>query len=101
MEIHNALNKYSSSSTFSPDHISWSHLKKVSRDPEYITNIVNIANTCIVMNFKSLGLDEKTILVLSNTRELNRDPFYKVVYLIYYYQWSMLTTVHPTLIDHM
>ena len=46
-------------------------------------------------------LSNRTTLVLSNTRELDRDFFYKVVYLIYYYQWSMLTTVHPTLNDHV
>ena len=50
---------------------------------------------------KSLEWDKRTTLVLSNTRELNRDPLYKVVYLIYYYQWSVLTTVHPTLNDHV
>ena len=52
-------------------------------------------------DLKSLGLDRRTTLVLSNTRELDRDPLYKVVYLIYYYQWSVLTTVHPTLNDHV
>ena len=31
---------------------------------------------------KSLGLDNKTTLVLSNTRELDRELFYKLVYLI-------------------
>ena len=50
---------------------------------------------------KSLELDKRITLILSSTRELDRDPFYKVVYLIYYYQWSVLTTVHPTLIDHV
>ena len=30
---------------------------------------------------KSLGLDKRTTLVLSNTRELNRELFYKLVYL--------------------
>ena len=32
---------------------------------------------------RSLGLDDKTTLVLSNTRELDRELFYKLVYLIY------------------
>ena len=50
---------------------------------------------------KPLGLNNRTTLVLSNTRELNRDLFYKLVYLLYYCQWSMLTTVHPTLNDHV
>ena len=31
---------------------------------------------------KSLGLDKRTTLVLSNTRELDRELFYKLVYLI-------------------
>ena len=31
---------------------------------------------------KPLGLDNRTTLVLSNTRELNRELFYKLVYLI-------------------
>ena len=31
---------------------------------------------------KSLGLDNRTTLVLSNTRELDREFFYKLVYLI-------------------
>jgi len=50
---------------------------------------------------KLLGLNNRTTLVLSNTRKLNRDPFYKLVYLLYYYQWPVLTTVHPTLNDHV
>ena len=36
----------------------------------------------IVMTLKSLEWDNKTTLVLSNTRELNRELFYKLVYLI-------------------
>jgi len=33
-------------------------------------------------DLKSLGLDKRTTLVLSNTRELDRELFYKLVYLI-------------------
>lgn len=44
MEIHDALNKYSSFSTSSLDYISWSYLKKVSRDPECITIIITKPN---------------------------------------------------------
>ena len=52
-------------------------------------------------DLKPLELGERTTLVLSNTRELNRKLFYKLVYLLYYYPWSMLAAVHPTLNDHM
>ena len=33
-------------------------------------------------DLKSLGLDKRTTLVLSNTRELDKELFYKLVYLI-------------------
>ena len=31
---------------------------------------------------RSLGLDNRTTLILNNTRELNKELFYKLVYLI-------------------
>ena len=36
----------------------------------------------IYYELKSLELDKRTTLVLSNTRELDRELFYKLVYLI-------------------
>ena len=51
---------------------------------------------------KSLGLDERTnSCIRVNTRELNKELFYKIVYLIYSYRWFILATVHPTLNDHV
>ena len=47
------------------------------------------------------ALSKELTLVLSNTRELNRELFYKLVYLIQFYRWSVLTTVHPTLNNHV
>jgi len=43
---------------------------------------VDIPNTLTCYELKSLELDERTTLVLSNTRELDRELFYKLVYLI-------------------
>ena len=40
------------------------------------------ALSAICYELKSLGLGNRTTLVLSNTRELNRKLFYKLVYLI-------------------
>ena len=40
------------------------------------------ALSAICYELKSLGLGNRTTLVLSNTRELNRELFYKLVYLI-------------------
>ena len=50
---------------------------------------------------KSLGLDKRTTLILSNIRELDKELFYKLVYLIQSYRWSVLITVHPTLNNHI
>jgi len=51
----------------------------------------------VCYNLKLKELSDKTTLVLSNTIEF----LVQVVYLIYYYSWSVLTTVHPTLNDHV
>jgi len=40
-------------------------------------------------------------LGLGNTRELDRELFYKLVYLLYYYPWSVPGTVHPALNGHV
>ena len=59
----------------------------------------SIAEICY--DLKSLEWDSKIALVLSNTRELNRELFYKLIYLIQPYRWSVLITVHPTLNSHV
>ena len=46
----------------------------------FITMIRLKTTTCYEL--RSLGLDNRTTLVLSNTRELDRELFYKLVYLI-------------------
>ena len=61
----------------------------------------SLSISAICYELKSLELDNRTTLVLSNTRELDRELFYKLVYLIQSYRWSMLITVHPTLNNHM
>jgi len=42
---------------------------------EYVREIIEIVVECY--GLKSLGSDNRTTLVLSNTRKLNRDPFIK------------------------
>ena len=39
----------------------------------------------ICYELKPLRSDNRTTLVLSNIRELDRELFYKLVYLLYYY----------------
>ena len=50
-EIHKVLNKCNNSSALGPDHLSWRHLKRILYDKDFMTNIVNIANTCINLSY--------------------------------------------------
>ena len=52
-------------------------------------------------DLRSLGLDERTTLILEKYKRTQWRALYKIVYLIYSYRWSMLRTVHPTLNDHV
>jgi len=46
-EFKNAISNYNNLSTPRPDKLLWSHLKSILKHDECLTNIVNIANTCI------------------------------------------------------
>ena len=51
---------------------TWSQLQKIRPDPRP-KELVAATRRCYEL--KSLELDKRTTLVLSNTRKLNRDPF--------------------------
>ena len=58
---------------------------KYSQNTGYNTNIhyqMNFHRDQQCYELRSLGLDNRTTLVLSNTRELDRELFYKLVYFI-------------------
>ena len=48
MKLKDAINKCSSLSTLGPGHVSWNYLKDILNDVKCCSNIVNIANTCII-----------------------------------------------------
>jgi len=50
-EIINVINKYNNSSTLGPDKLFWRHLKKIIKNKEYISKLINIANTCIKLGY--------------------------------------------------
>jgi len=50
-EFKDAIDKYSSSSIPSPDHIFWRHLKPVILNDTCLKKIVVIANACIALEF--------------------------------------------------
>ena len=52
-------------------------------------------------DLKSLGLDKRITLILEKHKRTQYRALYKIVYFIYFYRWSMLGTVHPTLNDHV
>jgi len=50
-EIINAINKCNNSSTPEPDKLSWRHLKKIIKNKEYISKLIDIANACIELGY--------------------------------------------------
>ena len=55
---------------------------KVEKAMEFAERMRKVQEEAECYKLKSLELDKRTTLVLSNTRELNRELFYKLVYLI-------------------
>ena len=51
VEIINAINKCNNSSTLGPDKLSWRHLKKIIKNEECISKLIDIANTCIKLGY--------------------------------------------------
>jgi len=59
----------------------WNITRK-SVSPKNITTNSKDSSEAVCYELRSLGLDNRTTLVLSNTRELDKELFYKLVYLI-------------------
>ena len=68
-EFVNTINKYSSSFTLDPDHISWSHLKALLDNDKYIANIVNIANSYINFGYQSSHFKKLTSIIISKSNK--------------------------------
>ena len=67
------LNKYSSLSTLRPNYISRSHIKKMVSNCKCVTNIVNIANTCINLSHWSLHFKKSTSIIILKFNKLVYD----------------------------
>lgn len=63
-EFRDTIAKCSSSSTPSPDHISWRHLKLVIADSECLERIVDIANACITFELWSTQFKSATSVII-------------------------------------
>ena len=63
-EFRLALSSCNNSSAPSPDKLSWSHLKIILKDDEYLNIIINIANACIELGYWPLHFKRSTIVVI-------------------------------------
>ena len=50
-ELKQAIIKYNDSLAPGPDKLSWRHLKIIIKQDEYLTNIINVANACINLEY--------------------------------------------------
>ena len=73
-EVYEALNKCSNSSAPGPDHLSWRHLKRILNDEECMTNIVNIANTCINLSYWPTHFKKSFSIFIPKLNKLSYDP---------------------------
>ena len=60
-----AIFSYNNSSAFSPNKLLQSYLKVIFKDDECFNIIINIANTCIKLEYQSLYFKKSTIVIIS------------------------------------
>ena len=64
-EIINVINKYNNSSTLGPDKLFWRHLKKIIKNKECISKLIDIANTCIKLGHWPSHFKMSTTITIS------------------------------------
>ena len=83
-EFRDAIAKCSSSSVSSPNHISWRHLKTLFSSNICLEKIVNVANTCINLEFwSSYFKAANTVVIPKPNKKSYSTPkfFYPIVLL--------------------
>ena len=58
------ISKYSDSSALGSDKLSWHHLKFIVKNDECLTNIINIADSCINLGYWPYYFKFSTIIVI-------------------------------------
>jgi len=61
----NAIEKYNNSLAPGPDKLTWGHVKKIVRNKEYITRIINIANVFIKLGHWPHHFKISTTVIIS------------------------------------
>ena len=83
-EFTDVTSKYNNLSTPDSDHLSWSHLKVLIKDNKYITNLVNIANSCINLSIWPTHFKKSTSIIipkLNNSSYNTSKTFLLIIFL--------------------
>jgi len=71
-EFRSAIANCNNSSTPGPDKLSWSHLKTVLKHNECLTNIINIVNTYINLDYWLAHFKKSTMVIIP---KLNKQSY--------------------------
>ena len=83
-EIIDAINKYNNSSTPGLDKLSWRHLKKIVKNKECISKLIDIANTYIELGHWLSHFKTLTIIIIPKPNKalyVSTKSFYPIVLL--------------------
>ena len=83
-ELIDMIEKCNNLSTPGPNKLTWSYIKFIIKDKDYISNLINIANTCIdlgywLSHFKSSTMD---IIPKSNKSAYDSPKLYQLIVLL-------------------
>ena len=72
-ELIDAIEKCNNSSALGTDKLTWSHIKLIIKDEEYIAKLINIANTCIELGYWPSHFKLSTIVIILKPNKLTYD----------------------------
>jgi len=72
-EFKSAINKCSDSSAPGPDKLSWRHLKIIVKNDDCLTNIINIADSCINLGYWPNYFKISSTIVISKPNKMSYD----------------------------
>ena len=67
------INKYNNSLTSSLDKLSWSYLKDIIKDKEYVNKLIDIANTYINLDYWPDHFKMSTMIIISKLNKMSYD----------------------------
>ena len=78
------VNKCSNLSTSELDQISWKYLKAVVKNKKCLNNIINIANTCIILSYQPAHFKELFSIIISKPNKVlyNFSKMFKPIILL-------------------